>query len=89
MGVLFNVIWRYPNELHDQHQDFPLAPHKVKISYKKLSSYAKRICDKYGLKSSVGAEKLMATFLPKEQYVLHFWNFQLYLKLGMKVKKNL
>ena len=86
-GCIIECDFEYPSSLHDVHSDYPLAPHKVKIPYSKLSPYAKDICDKFHIKSSTGTEKLMATVLPKENYVLHYWNFQLYIELGLKVQK--
>ena len=87
IGCIIECDFEYPAELHDFHEDYPLAPTKTKICYSKLSCYAKDICDKYSLKSSCGTPKLMATLLPKKHYVLHFWNFQLYVQLGLKVSK--
>lgn len=86
-GCIIECDFEYPEELHDLHEDYPLAPTKTKIPYSKLSPYAKDVCDKYKLKSSCGTLKLMATLLPKKSYVLHFWNFQLYVQLGLKVNK--
>ena len=54
-----------------------------------LSDYWREILEKE--KMTVGSvEKLIPTLMKKEKYVLHYRNYrkiQLYLKLGMKLKK--
>ena len=37
----------YPNELHELHNDYPLAPEKVAVSSDMLSKYCKQIANKY------------------------------------------
>ena len=85
IGVVVEVTLKYPRHLHDQHQDFPLAPHRKSVPYQELSPIAKLICDKHGLQKSCNASKLMTTFLKKEKYVLHYRNLQFYVSLGMEV----
>jgi hypothetical protein len=87
IGCIVECDLYYPKELHDSHSDFPLAPHKVKIPYNDLSPFARSLCDKHDLKRSTKTEKLMTTFRAKKQYVLHYRNLQLYIKLGMKLGK--
>ena len=86
-GCIIECDLEYPIDLHDTHHDYPLAPERKRVSFAELSPYAKKICIDFNLKSSVRTPKLMATLLKKENYVLHFWNFQLYVKLGLVVKK--
>ena len=51
-----------------------------------LSEYCKKIADKYNI--SIGlVNKLIPTLRGKEGYVLHYRNLQLYLDLGLKIKK--
>ena len=51
-----------------------------------LSEYCKKIADKY--KISIGlVNKLIPTLSDKKEYVLHYRNPQLYLDLGLKIKK--
>ena len=51
-----------------------------------VSGYCRRIAEKYNI--SIGqVNKLIPTLRDKKGYVLHYWNFQLYLDLGLKIKK--
>ena len=85
-GLILEVDLEYPNELHDIHNDYPLAPEKVKVTENMLSNYCKKIADKYNI--SIGlVHKLIPALSKKEKYVLHYKNLQLYIDLGLKVSK--
>ena len=40
----------YLNELHELHNDYPLAPEKLQISHHMLSNYCISIANKYDIK---------------------------------------
>ena len=84
-GCFVDCTLDYPVALHDLHADYLLAPVKTKITYDKLSPYAQFLCGMHGLKSTLNSEKLLMTFERRSFYVLHYRNFQLYVKLGMEV----
>ena len=85
-GLILEVDLEYPQELHDIHNDYPVTPEKVKVSKNMLSDYCKKIAEKYSI--SIGlVSKLIPTLRDKKQYVLHYRNLQLYLDLGLKIKK--
>ena len=44
------VDLEYPDELHELHNDYPLAPEKLAVSSDMLSKYCKKIADKYEIK---------------------------------------
>ena len=51
-----------------------------------LSAYCKKIAKKYNI--SIGlVSKFIPTLRDKKEYVLHYRNLQLYLDLGLKIKK--
>ena len=79
------VDLEYPDELHELHNDYPLAPEKLVVTNDMLSKYCKKIVDKYDIK--VGVKKLIPNLRNKTKYVLHYRNLQLYLSLGIKLIK--
>ena len=85
-GLILEVDLEYPHKLHSLHNDYPVAPEKIKVSIGMLSEYCKKIAEKY--KILIGqVNKLILTLRDKEEYVLHYRNLQLYLDLGLKIKK--
>ena len=86
-GLILEVDLEYPQELHDLHNDYPLGPEKVKVTEDMLSDYCKKIANKYKISTGL-VHKLIPTLSNKEKYVLHYRNLQLYLNLGLKLKKS-
>ena len=85
-GIILEVDLKYPKELHDLHNDYPLAPEKIKVNKNMLSGYCKKISEKFNI-SSGQVHKLITSLNGKEKYILHYRNLQLYLSLGLKLKK--
>ena len=85
-GLILEVDLEYPEELHDLHNDYPLAAEKIKVTEDMLSPYCREIAEKFGVKVGL-VEKLVPTLLNKERYVLHYRNLQLYMSLGLKLIK--
>ena len=85
-GLILEVDLDYPQELHDLHNDYPLAPEKLKVNKNMLSEYCQKIAGKFNI-SSGQVHKLITTLGKKEKYVLHYRNLQLYLNLGLHLKK--
>ena len=84
-GVILEVDLEYPQELHDLHNGYPLAPEKMKVTKEMLSSYCESVREKFNI--SIGkVYKLIRTTNKKETYVVHYRNLQLYTDLGLKVK---
>ena len=63
----------YPDEVHELHHEYPLAPEKCAVSSDMLSKYCKEIADKYKIK--VGNAKKKKKKNPNlgntTKYVLH------------------
>ena len=45
IGYILEVHLKYPDKLHELHNDFPLAPEKFAVSNNMLSNYCKKIAD--------------------------------------------
>ena len=85
-AYILEVELEYPSELHDFHNDYPLAPEKLKINSDMLSKYSSSIANNYGIR--VGeVNKLIPNLGIEKNYVIHYRNLQLHISLGMKVTK--
>ena len=65
-GLILEVDLEYPKELHDLHNDYPLAAEKLKVTESMLSKYSKKIAHKYGISTGL-VSKLIPTLGKKEK----------------------
>ena len=87
-GYILEVNLEYPEELHDAHNDYPLAVERLKVDNTWMSDYQQNILRQvYGGAPHVEVEKLVPNLRNKERYVLHYRNLQLHLSLGMRLTK--
>ena len=65
---------------------YPLAPGKLEIKKEMLPDFQLKVADEHII--SIGnVKKLVPNFLGKEKYVLYNKILQLYLRIGLKIKK--
>ena len=70
VGYILEVDLKYPDKLHEFHNDYPLAPEKLTVTNDMLSKYCKSIADKYEIR--VGDVKTLIPNLGnKNKYVVH------------------
>ena len=75
IGYILEVNLEYPEELHELHNDYPLAAEKLTITYDMLSDYCKKNADNYGIK--VGpVKKLVSNLGNRTNYIIHYRNLQ-------------
>ena len=70
----------YPKDLLELHNDYPLAPDKIKIKIEMLFDYQLKIADHYNIPSG-NVKKLVPNFFEKEKFVIYYENLQLELKI--------
>ena len=85
-GYILEVNLKYPDKLHNFHNDYPLALEKFKISNDMLSKYYSDIAKNMGQKSVVLINQLQIQVV-KVKYIGHYINLQLYLSVGLKLNK--
>ena len=84
---IFDVDLEYLNELHELHNDYPLALEKREISHNMLSNYFSSIANKYEIyqTKTEAVNKLISNLGNKSKYSLHYRNLQLYLSPEIKL----
>lgn len=87
VGYLIEVDLDYPEELHILHDDLPMAPEHLKITYEMLSPHAKKLCDSLNLKHVLPCKKLTPNFFKKKNYICHYLNLKYYVENGLEIKK--
>ena len=80
------VDLEYPVEIHDWHNDFPLAVEKKKIFKNQLSLFNSEFLDKRG-EQFISSTKLVPDLNGKKNYVCSLKNLQLFLEQGLIVTK--
>ena len=85
-GCVVEADLEYPKELQELHNDYHLAPDKIEIKREMLSEYQLKIADLHNVPIG-NVKKLVPNLFDKEKYVIHYENLQLYLRLGLTLKK--
>ena len=86
MAIFLEVDLDYPEYLHDSHQDYPMAPEKIKIKEELLSPYYLKYAKKFDIKTG-GINKLAPNLMSKKNYVVHYRNLKYYLSQVLALKK--
>lgn len=85
-GFVLEVDLEYPPNLHDAHNEYPLAVERFDIKVENLSEEQRRIIRAYGKKEG-GSTKLVPNLFNKEHYVVHYLLLKFYLEQGLVLKK--
>lgn len=70
VGYIFDCDLEYPADLHQIHNDLPLAPEHMTPP----------------IPTNSKLKKLLLTLYPKSNYVVHYRNLKLYLRHGLRLK---
>ena len=83
---IYEVDLEYPPELHDLHNDYPLAPEAMVVDDTMYSDYQNMVAQKIN-KKILATMKLVPNLQDKKNYILHGQALKLYIQLGMKLTK--
>jgi len=86
-GFILEVDLDYPDNLHDYHNCYPLAPDKIEIAPSDWSPFMHEMAARLRLNIKGGGKKLIPHLGPRKNYGIHYRNLKLYLKLGLILKK--
>ena len=90
LGYIVDVDLEYPDEVHEKHKDYPLAPQIMNVTADMLSETQKEIYKSYNHNKEPTDEKtnkLILNVYDKQRYVCHVKILQYYLKQGLKIKR--
>jgi len=84
-GYIIECDLQYPIELHDLHNDYPMAPEHLTVTRDILSPYSVSLLDpKQPWQPS---KKLVPNLFDKTKYVAYYRNLQLYKRHGLIITK--
>jgi hypothetical protein len=86
-GLYVKCDLTYPRELHDLHNNYPLAPESRIINKNELSPYQVNQTIMHEEKHNDKIKKLVPNLYDKKDYICHIKNLQYYIKLGLIVTK--
>lgn len=85
IGYIVEVDLDYPSNIHDAHNDYPLAPESLHIKEEWLSAKQKELLG--NRKYLLNINKLTPNLFHKKKYVTHYRNLQFYVSQGLVLRK--
>ena len=85
-GYFVECDFTYPDELHDLHNDYPLAPERLIIEEGLLSDEQRDILESY-TRTHTATPKLIPNFFDKTNQLVHYRNLKFYLEHGLILTK--
>jgi hypothetical protein len=86
-GMFVECDLHYPAELHDLHNNYPLAVERKEILEHELSPYQKTQMLRHTEKHNEKQAKLVPNLYDKTKYITHIKNLKYYLEKGLVLKK--
>eukprot|EP01060_Flectonema_neradi_P002958 TRINITY_DN1184_c1_g1_i3.p1 TRINITY_DN1184_c1_g1~~TRINITY_DN1184_c1_g1_i3.p1 ORF type:complete len:1193 (+),score=204.74 TRINITY_DN1184_c1_g1_i3:83-3661(+) len=83
-GFTIEVDLSYPEDLHKEHWDFPLAPYNRSVSYSELADYQKELIDE---KKQGKHEKLICDFNDRRRQIYNIEYLKFLIDHGLKLEK--
>ena len=86
-GYFVECDLEYPAELHDEHNEYPLAPERVDIHVEMLSDTQVELSRHYTRNRTAKNVKLVPNLMTKKNYVVHGQVLQFFVAHGMRLTK--
>ena len=86
-GYVLEVDLEYSQELHDIHNDYPLAQEKINIPKEWLSDYCLKIANAHNITTGA-VKKLIPNLMNKNNYVIHYKKLAAMLRVRNEIKEN-
>ena len=86
-GYMVECDLDYPAELHEEHNDYPLAAERMIVNYECLSQKQIEINRCYNMSRGNKTTKLIPNLLDKRHYICDYLNLKFYLEHGLKLVK--
>lgn len=89
-AYILEMDLEYPQEIHDEQSDYPLAPENMKVPEQLLSDHQRELhrhCYNNKEPTDEKQPKLIMNLLDKTNYVVHIKALQLYPRKGLKLTK--
>ena len=87
VGYIVECDLEYPAEIHDSHNEYPLAPQRLSIEVRMLSDKQVEIKRHYERTRTKDNIKLIPNLMSKPKYVTHYFNLKYYLEHGLRLTK--
>ena len=68
-GYILEVDLQYPQNLHNEHSNYPLAPEKINIQKEWQSDYCLEIVNEHNITTGT-AKKLVTNLMDKNNYMI-------------------
>ena len=87
IGYIIVCDLEYPANLHESHNDYPLAPERLTIDAKYISQTQVKIRSFYNMPRRIETTKLMPNLMGKTKYCTHYLNLKFYIEHGLQLTK--
>jgi hypothetical protein len=85
IGYFIECDLEYPDELHEEHNDYPLAAERMTIETQALSDKQQTIHGAYDFNRVALNSKLIPNLNAKKEYTLHYRLLKYYIEHGMRL----
>ena len=85
VGYMVECDLEYPEELHDSHNDYPLAPERLNVQVQMTSETQVELLTHYRIPNNSWNLKLVPNLMKKSHYLVHYLNLKFYLEHGLRL----